>query len=678
METYSSHRTPEMALALVDHIPVANLRNELRPELVAHPNFVLIGETGSGKTTCTGPLLIELRDKLKLKGKVGVTQPRRIAATSVSSRVSDMLGSEVGGRVGYHVRFDDNTSSETDLVYMTDGILLKKIQYDPLLREFAIIMIDEAHERSLNIDLCMGLLKMVNESRASLGINPIRIVVSSATIDRNLFADYIGLGDRDNSVEIQGQMFPVQIFYENDDNPNKDFTLAAAKKVKQIINSDSEGDILIFMPGKTEINRTVENIFAQIGYGEVDVLQLHSELSPEEQNKVFLPSQKRKVIVSTNIAETSVTIDGIIHVIDSGLVKQNQFNPVTGIEQLVLVEHSLSGIDQRAGRAGRTAPGFCHRLFTEKSLKRRLKYQTSEIQRSNLTELVLTMKAIGIDDILDFNFIEQPNPETVDYAISLLTKLGALDDYGDITDIGVFMKVLSIEPRLARMIIEAIDPKNNCVNEICILAAFVDGKNVFVRPADPLLAKKVDSIHAQFKTNKDSDFITYLNIWQAYVQSGYSERWAKANYLNEKVLEEAYLVREELLDVLSAKGIHIDSRTKPKMNTEAIGRTLAVGLADGLLRKTKNGFKKVDNTKDEIFVHPSSVLGRTNFSDGDYILSADIFMDAYGKTYAASCMHLKQEWVEDILPHHNRSQKNHKRGHKKTHNIFKNSSRRNR
>lgn len=676
METYSKNLTPEMALQLVDHIPVANLRKEIRQELREHPNFVLIGETGSGKTTCLGPLLIELRDELKLKGKVGVTQPRRIATTSVTDRVSSMMGTEVGGRIGYHIRFDDNTSKETDLTFMTDGILLKKIQYDPLLREFSIIMIDEAHERSLNIDLCMGLLKMVNESRASVGIPPVRIVVSSATIDRNLFSRYIGYEDRDNSVEIRGQMFPVQVTYENDDKPNKDYTLAAAKKVRQILESNSPGDILIFMPGKTEINQTVENIYAQVGYSDIEIVKLHSELSPDEQNKAFMPSQKRKIIVSTNIAETSVTIDGIIHVIDSGLVKQNQFDPRTGIEQLVLVEHAISGINQRAGRAGRTAPGFCHRLFSEKSLRRRQQYQTSEIQRSNLSQVVLAMKKAGINDVERFDFIERPDPEAIDYAIDQLTRLGALDDYGDITEIGEFMVELSIEPKLARMIIEATDPNSNCLNEICILASFLDGKSVFARPSDPALAQKADSLHAQFKKNKESDFVTILNVWQAYIRSGYSERWAKANYLNEKVLEEAYLVREELLDVLSRRGINIDSRTKPKINVDAIGRAIASGLVDGILRKTNKGFKKLDNTMSEIFIHPSSVVDRAYFRDGDYIVSADIFMDAYGKTYASSCMYLKQEWVRDIIPNSNRSsKKNRKQNHKKTYNVYKNSKR---
>ena len=666
-----------MALALVDYIPVANLRGEIRQELREHPNFVLIGETGSGKTTCLGPLLIELRDELKLKGKVGITQPRRIATTSVSDRVSDMMDSDVGGRIGYHVRYDDNTSSETDLTFMTDGILLKKIQYDPLLEEFAIIMIDEAHERSLNIDLCLGLLKLVNESRARLGINPIRIIVSSATIDRNLFADYIGYGDKTNSVEIQGQMFPVKVFYEKEELQISDYPMAAAKKIEQILNSGSQGDILIFMPGKKEIDQTTESILNEVDCSDIEILQLHSELSPEEQNKIFLPSQKRKIIVSTNIAETSVTIDGIIHVIDSGLVKQIQFDPRTGIDQLVLVEHAISGISQRMGRAGRTAPGFCHRLFTEKSLSRRQEFQTPEIQRSNLSQVILAMKKVGIEDIESFDFIQQPDRESIDHAIDLLTKLGALDEHGDITEIGEFMVELSIEPKLARMIIEASDPSSNCLNEICILASFLDGKNVFVRPSDPFLANIVDNIHARFKTNKESDFLTYLNVWQGYVQSGYSESWAQANYLNEKVLEEAVRVREELLNVLSLKGISIDSRARPKMNVDAIGRVLAVGMIDSILRNTKSGFKKIDNTKSEIFIHPSSVLGRVNFREGDYILSADIFMDAYGKTHASSCMYLKQEWIRDLIPQSNRySEKSHKHAHKKSRNIYRNSRKR--
>jgi len=679
METYSNYLTPEMALMLVEHIPVAALRNEIRVELREHPNFVLVGETSSGKTTCLGPLLIELRDDLKLQGKVGFTQPRRIATTSVTERISNMMGSRVGDRIGYHIRFDDNTSDETDLEIMTDGILLKKIQFDPLLLEFAIIMIDEAHERSLNIDLCLGLLKEVNLARAMEGIEPIRIIVSSATIERNRFAEYIGYDDTDNSVEIQGRMFPVEVFYENNDSPNYDFTMAAAKKVKQIINANSPGDILIFMPGKREINETVENIVAQVGYSNIDILQLHSELSPEEQNQVFLPSKKRKVIVSTNIAETSVTIDGIIHVIDSGLIKQNQFDPRTGIEQLVLIEHSISGIDQRKGRAGRTARGFCHRLYSEKSLKRRQRYQTPEIQRSNLTQVILAMKKIGIEDINGFDFIDQPDSDSVRQGIKLLTKLGALDKYGSITEIGELMVDLSIEPRLARMVIEAIDPSTNCLNEICILASFLDGKNVFLRPSDPLLAKKADNVHAKFKNNKESDFFAILNVWNDYVQSGYSARWAQENYLNEKVLDEAVQVREELLEVLKSRGIEIDPRSRARINRDSIGKALAAGLVENILRYTKSGFKKLDNTVGEIFIHPSSVLGRNNFQEGDCIVSADIFMNDEGKTYASSCMLVRRELLEGIVPDINRFSKS-KHGHKgrKVHNIFSNKSRKNR
>ncbi len=660
MEHYAKNLTPERTLQLVEHLPVAAQREVIREQIRRHPNFVLVGETGSGKTTCLGPLLIELRDELGLEGRVGITQPRRIATTSVTDRVSDMMNSKVGERIGYHIRFDDNTSDQTDLTFMTDGILLKKIQFDPLLLEFAIIMIDEAHERSLNIDLCLGLLKEVNIERAKLDIEPIRIVISSATIDRNRFAEYIGYGDCDNSVEIQGKIFPVEVFYEKDESPRYNFTLGAAKKVKQIVDSNLPGDILIFMPGKREISDTIEHIVEEVGHADIEILELHSQQSPEEQNKVFLPSKARKIIVSTNIAETSVTIDGIIHVIDSGLIKQNQFDPSTGIEQLVLVEHAISGIDQRLGRAGRTAPGFCYRLFTEKSLGRRQRFQTPEIQRSDLSQVILAMKKVGISNVESFDFLDQPDLESVYHALDLLTKLGALNNYGEITDIGEFMVDLSIDPKLARMIIEATNPNFNCLNEICILASFLDGKNVFVRPSDPLLARKADSHHSKFKNNKESDFLVTLNIWECYVKSGCSSKWATENYLNERVLEEAAKVREELLDVLSTRGVYVDDRAELNMNKDSIGRALSSGLVDNILYYSNKSFNKTDNSVSRILIHPSSVLSNSKFQNGDCIVSADIFMNAEDNTYASSCMLINQDWYRGASPRVKKSNKFHR------------------
>jgi len=363
-ETTTKHdpkKSSEYALKYLDQLPVAHLRDRLREEIRLHPNFVLIAETGSGKTTCLPPLLLELRNELGLEGGIAVTQPRRLATKSVSNRVSEMMQCSVGDQVGYHVRFEDITSPETDITFMTDGILLRKIQFDPLLTEYSIVMIDEAHEQSTNIILCLGLLKEVNERRLQADLEPVRIIVTSATIERNRFADYISDSDPDNSVEIEGKMFPVEVFYEENIPPEFDYTQAAADKVKTIIDRHLEGDILIFMPGKREINLTIENILATVNDSNIEIFPLHAELPPEDQDKIFIPTTKRKIIVTTNIAETSVTIDGIIHVIDSGFIKQTQFDARSGIEQLVLTEHAVSGLDQRKGRAGRTAPGFCYR-----------------------------------------------------------------------------------------------------------------------------------------------------------------------------------------------------------------------------------------------------------------------------------------------------------------------------
>jgi len=647
---YAQDMSVENALSAVDHIPVAMLRDKIRAEIRDHTNFVLVGETGSGKTTCLPPLLLELRDELGLKGKVGVTQPRRIATRSVTSRVSDMMNSEVGDRIGYRIRFEDITSDETEITFMTDGILLRMIQFDPLLLEYSIIMVDEAHERSLNIDLCLGLLKDVNKRRFEAGIESLRIVISSATIERNKFASYIGGRDTENSVEIQGKMFPVEVFYERETKGDFDYIQAAAQKTKQIVNSGIPGDVLIFMPGKREINLSIESIEALIGTDKAEIIPLHAELSQSDQDRIFTPSDKRKIIVSTNIAETSVTIDGVIHVIDSGLIKQTQFDPKSGIEQLVLTRHALSGLEQRKGRAGRTAPGFCYRLFTEESMRGRLNYQTPEIQRSGLAQVVLAMKKIGIEDIEGFDFIDSPGGDAIRQAENLLYLLGAIDNNGDITENGEFMWHLSLEPRLGRMIIEAVKPEINCLNEICIIASFLDGKNIFVRPADITEARMADKAHRQFKTDEDSDFVVILNVWQAYVKSGYSNDWAILNYLNEKAIEEAKNVRLELIEILQSRNIFIDPKTKPRINKDAIGKAVTAGLVGNIMRYTGKSFKKLDGSKNDINIHPGSVYYNGGFKEGAYLVSDEIFMNPEGKAYASNCLLVKQEWISQVAP----------------------------
>lgn len=641
----------EYALENLDHLPVALQRDFIREEIRLHPNFVLIGETGSGKTSCLPPLLLELRNELKLEGGIAVTQPRRIATRSATDRLADMMNCEVGDQVGYHVRFEDVTSKDTDITYMTDGILLRKIQFDPLLTEYSIIMIDEAHERSLNIDLCLGLLKEVNETRFDAGLDPVRIVITSATIERNRFANYIGYQDKNNLVEIPGKMFPVEVFYESETPFNYDYTKGAAEKVKAIIENNLDGDILIFMPGKKEITSTIEKIEAEIGGNSAEIIPLHAELSPEDQDRIFNPSKKRKIIVATNIAETSVTIDGIIHVIDSGLIKQTHFDARSGIEQLVLTEHALSGLDQRKGRAGRTAPGYCYRLFTESSLCRRPRYQTPEIQRSNLSQIVLAMKKVGIEKIETFDFLDSPDRNSITHAIDSLSALGALDEDGKITEIGQWLVELSLEPRLGRMLIEALKPELDCVNEISIIASFLDGKNIFIRPPEKELELLAEKAHAQFNKDKDSDFVVLLNIWKAYAASGFDNEWAKKNYLNEKALDEAKNVRLDLLEVLANHQIYIEPNTIPKIKKDAIGKAITAGLVGNLMKNVgKFTFCKVDGTKENISIHPGSVLFDHTPATGSFIVANEIFINPQGKAFACNCLEVKREWLKEYAP----------------------------
>lgn len=656
IETTQYNRSSEYALENLDNLPVARVREQLRKEIRLHSNFVLIGETGSGKTTCLPPLLLELRNELDLGGKVGITQPRRIATQSVTERVSDMMGTEVGDTVGYHIRFDDNTSENTDITFMTDGILLRKIQFDPYLTEFSIIMIDEAHERSLNIDLCLGLLKDVNSRRLEANIEPIRIIITSATIERNRFAEYIGGEDQNNSVEIAGKMYPVEVFYEEALPYDYDYTKGAAEKVKGIIDNDLDGDILIFMPGKKEITDTITQIEATVNVKDLEILPLHAELPPEEQDRIFSPSTKRKIIVATNIAETSVTIDGIIHIIDSGLIKQTQYKSRSGVEHLALVEHAISGIEQRKGRAGRTAPGYCYRLYTKESLHRRPRYQTPEIQRSNLSQVVLAMKKVGIEDIENFDFIDHPGSEVLNQAIKELTVLGALDESGNITEIGEWLVELSLEPRLGRMVIEAMKPEINCVNEITIIAALLDGKNIFVRPQEKEEEIAADRAHSQFIKEKDSDYQVFLNIWKGYSDSDFSSDWAKNNFLNEKALEEAKNVRLDLLEVLSNHGIEVDPNMASTTNPNSLGKALASGLIGNLLVHTGRGiFCKADGTKDRIYIHPASVMVNNIPPAGSYVIASEIFMNPQGKTFACNCLEVKREWLKEYAPKHFRN-----------------------
>lgn len=616
----------------MSNLPILEYAQEIKELIKNNETSIIIGETGSGKTTQI-PLL--LREILPAGAKVAITQPRRVAARSVSKYVAGQVGCEIGDEVGYQVRFDDHTSEGTRMNFMTDGILLRKMQQDPLLKEYAAVMVDEAHERSLNIDFILGLLKRTQRLREQNGLDPLKIIVTSATLEKDKFLNFF---DQAPAVEVPGRLFPVDINYE--EKTPFDATKAAAEKVEMIVNQGTEGDILIFMPGQQEIFKTINKIEGMEIPG-IMILPLYGELSPEEQERIFKPGKTRKVIVSTNIAETSVTIPSVRIVIDSGLINQTEFDAQSGIQSLSQTLHSQGGCIQRAGRAGRVAAGECYRLFTEDDFDKRSQFQKPEILRSNLAHVVLIMNSIGIKNIKNFEFVDSPEPKVLDKALEDLKSLGALDDAENLTSIGKIMAELPLEPHIARMVIEA--QKYNCADAVCTIAAFLGGRNVFVRPKDK--TAQADTAHRLFKNNQ-SDFLAYLNVWKAYEKNnGDRDRayeWTQDRFLNFRVLQEVKSVRLQLLRALSRNNIQATENQNP----DAIGKSIAAGLIDNIMEFSDNhSYHRIRDSVPGFYIHPGSAIFG---SDYDFVVPAEIVDTS--KTYMRLNQVVEPEWIKEIAP----------------------------
>lgn len=459
-------------------LPVFEYRADFMRLLAEHQRIVLVGETGSGKTTQIPQWCVEYAQTLGKKG-VACTQPRRVAAMSVAQRVSEEMDVGLGQEVGYSIRFEDCSSQKTVLKYMTDGMLLREAMSDPMLEAYQVILLDEAHERTLATDLLMGVLKEVIRQRSDL-----KLVVMSATLDAGKFQQYF---DNAPLMNVPGRTHPVEIFYTPE--PERDYLEAAIRTVIQIhMCEDIEGDILLFLTGQEEIEEACKRVKREMDNlgpdaGELKCIPLYSTLPPNLQQKIFEPAPPkksngaigRKVVVSTNIAETSLTIDGVVFVIDPGFAKQKVYNPRIRVESLLVSPISKASAQQRAGRAGRTRPGKCFRLYTEKAYKNEMQDNTyPEILRSNLGTVVLQLKKLGIDDLVHFDFMDPPAPETLMRALELLNYLAALDDDGNLTDLGAVMAEFPLDPQLAKMLIASC--QHNCSNEILSITAMLSGE----------------------------------------------------------------------------------------------------------------------------------------------------------------------------------------------------------
>jgi len=611
-------------------LPVHEQKQKIIDALKTHQVVVVESPTGSGKTTQIPQILFH--ELTNGKGVIGVTQPRRIAAVSVTEYIAGQLGKQIPDTIGYKMRFEDNTDPSTKIKIMTDGTLLQEIKNDYDLSQYSVIMVDEAHERSLNIDFILGLLKRVLERRTDF-----RVIVSSATINPESFSVYF---DDCPIVKIDSFIHPVEIVYDPPQTENSYDALVAkiTETVEKYIRNTKEGDILIFLPGVRMINDCLQALSELPEAGGLELLPLYARLSSQEQERIFLDYPgKRKVIAATNIAETSVTIDGITAVIDSGLVKINYYNPKTFTSSLIETVISRASAQQRKGRAGRTRPGVCFRLYAKKDYEHRALYTTEEIFRTDLSEVVMRMAEIGIRDFENFEFLSPPGRAGIISAIETLFLLEALNEDRELTTIGTMMARFPMLPRHSRIIVEAIYRYPSVLVEVLIAASFLTVNTPFLLPqGEELEARKA---HHFFK-HQYGDFLSYLKLFRLYNDSGNKDRFCQDYYLDRKVMDEICNVKLQLEEIVSEMNIPIQSGGSMADYLTCVSR----GLIQFVCIRNKQGIYR-SLTAANIQIHPGSVMFKTR---PEYIVAGEVVKTS--RMYARSVSPLKPEWISRISP----------------------------
>ena len=622
-------------------LPIYAYRDQFLAALEEYQILVIVGETGSGKTT---QLPQYLHEAGYTKGglKVGCTQPRRVAAMSVAARVADEMGVKVGNEVGYSIRFEDATSEKTILKYMTDGMLLREFMTEPDLGGYSALMIDEAHERTVHTDILLALVKDLARERPDL-----KLLISSATMNASKFAEYF---DDAPIFNIPGRRYPVDIHYTP--QPEANYLAAAITTVFQIHTTQGKGDILVFLTGQDEIEAAEQNITEisrKLGsrVPELVICPIYANLPSELQAKIFEPTPEgaRKVVLATNIAETSLTIDGIVYVIDPGFVKENIYNPATGMSKLVAVPCSRASANQRSGRAGRVGPGKCFRLYTKWAFMNEMEESTTpEIQRTNLNGVVLLLKSLGINELLDFEFMDPPPTETLIGALNQLFALQALNHQGELTKMGRQMAEFPADPMLAKAILAA--DKLGCVEEVLsIVSMLSEASALFFRPKD----KKIhaDSARARFTVKEGGDHLTLLNIWNQWVDSDFSYVWAKENFLQQRSLTRARDVRDQLAKLCERVEVTISSCGAADL--VPIQKAITAGFFPNAARLQRGGdsYRTVKNNN-TVYIHPSSVL-----MDSNPPIKMVIYYELVQTTkeYMRNCLPIKPEWLHEAAPH---------------------------
>jgi ATP-dependent RNA helicase DHX8/PRP22 len=616
-----------------ESLPIYRLKKELKSAITNNQILVVIGETGSGKTTQMTQYLNELG--ITKKGMIGCTQPRRVAAVSVSKRVAEEFGCALGEQVGYSIRFEDVTSSDTIIKYMTDGMLMREYLADNDLKRYSALMLDEAHERTIHTDVLFGLLKDLCRRRPDL-----KIIVTSATLDAEKFSTYFF---QCPIFTIPGRTFPVEILYTKE--PESDYLDASLITVMQIHLSEPAGDILVFLTGQEEIDTMCETLYTRMqALGdlapELIVLPVYSALPSEMQSRIFEPAPigSRKCVVATNIAEASLTIDGIYYVVDPGFSKQKAFNAKLGMDSLVVTPISQASARQRAGRAGRTGPGKCYRLYTEHAFKTEmLSTNIPEIQRTNLGNVVLQLKAMGINDLLGFDFMDPPPVATLVSALETLYALGALDEEGLLSRLGRKMAEFPLEPNLSKMLILSVDL--GCSEEILTITAMLSVESPFFRPKDK--QSQADMRKAKFH-QAEGDHVTLLAVYQGWAAAKFSSPWCFENFIQARSMRRAQDVRKQLVTIMDRYRLLLISAGK---NYKLICRAITAGFFTNTAKKDpQEGYRTLVD-QNPVYIHPSSALFNKN---PEYVVYHELVLTT--KEYMRNIMVIDAKWLTELAP----------------------------
>lgn len=615
-----------------EYLPAFACREDLLRVIRDNQVVVVVGETGSGKTTQLAQFLYE--DGYCAHGIIGCTQPRRVAAMSVAKRVSEEMECKLGGLVGYAIRFEDCTSAETKIKYMTDGVLQRESLNEGDLDRYSVIILDEAHERSLSTDVLMGLLKKILSRRRDL-----KLIVTSATMNAEKFSAFYG---NSPTYTIPGRTFPVEIFHSK--SPCDDYVDAAVKQVLQIHLSLPPGDILVFMTGQEDIEVTcqvVEERLSQLDQPPpLAVLPIYSQMPADLQARIFEPTAdgRRKVIVATNIAETSLTVDGILYVVDAGYSKLKVYNPKVGMDSLQITPVSQANANQRTGRAGRTGSGYCYRLYTEMAYRNDMFPNTiPEIQRTNLANTVLLLKSLGVKNLLEFDFMDPPPQANIINSMYQLWVLGALDNVGDLTPIGRKMSEFPMEPSMAKMLIASVEYK--CSAEMLTIVSMLSVPSVFYRPKERM--EEADAAREKFNV-PESDHLTLLNVFNQWKGHGFRDEWASRHFLHPKLLRKAREVRAQLEDIMKFQKMEIISAGT---DFDVIRKAITAGYFHQAARVKGIGEYVNIRTGLPTHLHPTSALYGLGYTP-TYVIYHELILTS--KEYMTQVTAVDAYWLADL------------------------------